>query len=72
MEAYACYYGGWNDYHQSFTWQKLTDAIEQCDFNIPRTGASGAGGLSGHENASRVSGKAKEIIWQHLQTTLSL
>jgi DNA polymerase-3 subunit epsilon len=26
MEAYAIYHGDWNDYHQSYRWQKLTDA----------------------------------------------
>ena len=26
MEAYAELYGDWNDYHQSYRWQKLSDA----------------------------------------------
>lgn len=26
MEAYAEYWGDWNEYHQSFTWQRLTTA----------------------------------------------
>jgi DNA polymerase-3 subunit epsilon len=29
MEAYAEYNGDWNDYHQSYRWQKLTDAVRQ-------------------------------------------
>lgn len=26
MEGYAAYYGDWNSYHNSYRWQKLTDA----------------------------------------------
>lgn len=33
MERYAEYYGDWNDYRQSYRWQKLTDACCQC--NLP-------------------------------------
>lgn len=29
MEKYAEYWGDWNDYHQSYRWQKLTDACWQ-------------------------------------------
>lgn len=29
MEAYAEFNGDWNDYHQSYRWQKLTDAVRQ-------------------------------------------
>ena len=28
MEAYAEFYGNWNDYHQSYRWQTLTSAAE--------------------------------------------
>lgn len=30
MNAYAQYYGDWNDYHQSYRWQKLERAARQC------------------------------------------
>jgi DNA polymerase-3 subunit epsilon len=30
MEAYAEYYGEWNDYRGSYRWQKLTDAARRC------------------------------------------
>ncbi len=29
MEQYAEFWGDWNDYHQSFRWQRLTAACEQ-------------------------------------------
>jgi DNA polymerase-3 subunit epsilon len=29
MENYARFYGDWNDYYQSYRWQKLTDACRQ-------------------------------------------
>lgn len=29
MEAYAEFHGDWNQYHQSFRWQKLGDAVTQ-------------------------------------------
>lgn len=34
MEAYAEYYGDWNDYRQSYTWQKLTTAASRCGIQI--------------------------------------
>jgi len=34
MEAYAEYYGDWNDYHASYRWQKLTDAARRYDGNL--------------------------------------
>ena len=30
MEMYARFFGDWNDYHQSYTWQSLTNAAQQC------------------------------------------
>lgn len=30
MEAYAEFYGDWNDYHQSYRWQRLSVAAERC------------------------------------------
>lgn len=33
MEAFAEFYGDWNEYHQSYRWQKLSFAAEYC--NIP-------------------------------------
>jgi DNA polymerase-3 subunit epsilon len=29
MEEYAVFWGDWNDYHQSYTWQSLTRACQQ-------------------------------------------
>lgn len=40
MKAYAEYYGDWNDYHQSYRWQKLSQAAAQC--GIDATGAHNA------------------------------
>ncbi|MCL4880490.1 MAG: 3'-5' exonuclease [Anaerolineae bacterium] len=34
MEAYAEYYGDWNDYRQSFRWQKLIDAARNCSVAV--------------------------------------
>lgn len=30
MVAYAQFYGAWDDYRQSYSWQKLTNACAQC------------------------------------------
>ena len=30
MGLYAQYYGDWNEYHQSYTWQSLVKAVGQC------------------------------------------
>jgi len=30
MEMYAEFWGDWNDYHQSYRWQKLGQAAKQC------------------------------------------
>ena len=30
MELYAQYFGDWSDYHQSYTWQSLGAAMDQC------------------------------------------
>lgn len=40
MEAFAEIYGDWNDYHQSYRWQKLATACRY--YNIPVVGAHGA------------------------------
>lgn len=40
MEAYAEYYGDWNSYHRSYTYQKLTNAARQ--FGITTQGAHSA------------------------------
>ena len=40
MEWYAEIYGDWNDWHQSYTWQKLSKAIKQQ--NLPLLNAHGA------------------------------
>jgi len=37
MEAYAEHHGDWNDYHQSYRWQKLTDAVRQQRLTIDAT-----------------------------------
>lgn len=34
MEQYAAYWGDWNDYHQSYRWQKLTVACRQQEIVI--------------------------------------
>jgi len=40
METFAEIYGDWNDYHQSYRWQKLSTACSY--YNIPIVGAHGA------------------------------
>lgn len=40
MEAYAEFYGEWNDYHGNYRWQRLTMAAKR--FNIPTDGAHSA------------------------------
>jgi hypothetical protein len=35
MELYAAFYGAWNDYRSSYTWQKLGNAARQCGIKIP-------------------------------------
>ena len=40
MEAFAEIYGDWNDYHQSYRWQKLSTACVY--YKIPQTKAHGA------------------------------
>lgn len=40
MEAFAEIYGDWNDYHQSYRWQKLSTACAY--YKIPVTKAHGA------------------------------
>lgn len=37
MEAYAEFHGDWNDYHQSYRWQKLAAAAAQCGIGIGET-----------------------------------
>ena len=35
MLMYAEWYGDWNDYHESYKWQKLTAAVDQCGIQLP-------------------------------------
>jgi len=35
MELYAIYHGGWNRYHGSYRWQRLSAAMEQCGLELP-------------------------------------
>ncbi|MHC4413639.1 MAG: 3'-5' exonuclease [Planctomycetota bacterium] len=35
MELYAEFYGDWNDYHESYRWQKQSDAARQLGIEIP-------------------------------------
>jgi len=35
MELYAAFYGDWNDYHQSYRWQRLSTAARQCGIKLP-------------------------------------
>jgi len=37
MDLYASYYGDWNDFHQSYTWQSLGKAGKQCGISLPNT-----------------------------------
>jgi DNA polymerase III subunit epsilon len=39
MEEYAAFYGDWNDYHQSYTWQSLSNACLQQSINTRQYGA---------------------------------
>ena len=34
MELYAQYWGAWHDYWHSYTWQKLENALEQCELTV--------------------------------------
>lgn len=34
MEWYAEYHGAWDDYHQSYTWQSLTNAMKQQGLRV--------------------------------------
>lgn len=34
MEAFAEFYGDWNDYYQSYRWQKLSVAANYCKFDV--------------------------------------
>lgn len=34
MNAYAEFYGDWNNYHQSFRWQTLSNAARQCGIEV--------------------------------------
>ena len=34
MELYAQYYGAWSDYYQSYTWQSLGAAMDQCGLDF--------------------------------------
>lgn len=42
MEQYARFYGDWNSYHQSYSWQKLTDACAQQGIPEPDAPAHSA------------------------------
>jgi len=35
MEAYAVYHGAFSDYHGSYTWQKLGNAVAQMKLTVP-------------------------------------
>ena len=34
MELYAQYYGAWNDYRGSYTWQSLGKSVAQCSLSV--------------------------------------
>lgn len=42
MQAYAEFYGDWNDWHQSYRWQRLTDACSQMGVPEPNAPAHSA------------------------------
>ncbi len=35
MKLYAEFYGDWDEHRQSYTWQKLSDAAQQCGIELP-------------------------------------
>lgn len=35
MNLYAEFYGDWNDYHESYRWQRLSSAMLQCGLDVP-------------------------------------
>ena len=37
MELYARFYGQYSEYHGSYTWQKLVNAVEQCGLQMDGT-----------------------------------
>lgn len=37
MEMYAQFHGSYSDYHESFTWQSLSNALAQCKLDWPGT-----------------------------------
>ena len=37
MELYARYFGAWDEYHKSFTWQSLEKAAGHCKIALPNT-----------------------------------
>ena len=37
MELYARFYGQYNEYHGTYTWQKLVNAVEQCGLPMDGT-----------------------------------
>jgi DNA polymerase-3 subunit epsilon len=46
MQQYAIFYGDWNDWHQSYRWQRLTSAcaqqgIDQSKISAPAHSALG-------------------------------
>ena len=34
MELYAQWYGEWREYQGSYTWQRLTNALDQCGLTV--------------------------------------
>ena len=38
MNAYARFYGEWDDYRESWRWQKLVNAAQQMGITLPATG----------------------------------
>jgi len=42
MEAYAKFWGDWDDYHRSYRWQRLTTACEQQGIPEPEASAHSA------------------------------
>ena len=43
MELYAAYWGAWNDYHGSYTFQSLENAAKQCGLKWHRAAHSALG-----------------------------
>lgn len=63
MEQYAAWYGDWNEYHQSYRWQRLTQACQQLGLPEPDAPAHSALG-----DCLRTLGLLKALAASELST----